>query len=100
MLSPILSLRVAANTQIEFIVTPVKKQMGISKVTISRAAWKFLHDFVIKRANELMESDIEDTWMYHPKTKMITVIKKYIGYLRENFDGVLPIDGSHWRLSP
>ena len=77
-LSPILSLRVAANTQIEFIVTPVKKQIGISKMTISRAAWKSLHDFAIKRANELMESDIEDTWMYHPKTKMITVSKKYM----------------------
>ena len=79
-LSPILSLRVAANTQTEFIVTPVKKQMGIPKVTISRAAWKSLHDFAIKRANELMESDIEDTWMYHPKTKMITVSKKYMGW--------------------
>ena len=79
-LSPILSLRVAANTQIESIVTPVKKQVGISKVTISRAAWNSLHDFAIKRANELMGSDIEDTWMYHPKTKMITVSKKYMGW--------------------
>ena len=80
MLFPILSLRLAANTQIEYIVTPVKKQMGISKVTISRATWKFLHDFAIKRANELMESEREDTWMYHPKTKMITVSKKYMGW--------------------
>ena len=79
-LSPILSLRVAANTQIEFIVTAVKKQMRISKVTINRAAWRSLHDFAIKRANELMESNIEDTWMYHPKTKMITVSKKYMGW--------------------
>ena len=79
-LFPILSLRVVANTQIEFIVTPVKKQMGISKVTIRRAAWKSLHDFAIKRTNKLMESDIEDTWIYHPKTKMITVSKKYMGW--------------------
>ena len=37
-ISPILSLRVAANTQIKFIVTPAKKQIGITKVTINRAA--------------------------------------------------------------
>ena len=79
-LSPILSLTVAAKTQIEFNVTLVKKQMGISKVTISRAAWKSLHDFAIKRANELMESDTKDTWMYHPKTKMITVSEIYMGW--------------------
>ena len=80
MLSPILSLRVAGNTQIEFIVTPVKKEMAVSKVTISNAAWKSLHGKAIDRVNELIESDTEDTWMYYPKTKMITVSKKYMGW--------------------
>ena len=36
-LSPILSVRVTGNTQIEFIVTPVKKEMAVNKVTISNA---------------------------------------------------------------
>ena len=68
------------NTQIEFIVTPVKKEMAVSKVTISNAAWKSLHGKAIYRVNKLKESDIQDTWMYHPKTKMITVSKIYMGW--------------------
>ena len=54
--------------------------MAVCKVTISNAAWKSLYSKAIDRVNKLIESDIEDTWMYHPKTKKITVSKKYMGW--------------------
>ena len=79
-LSKFLSLRVLDNTQVEFTVTPANEKMPKTKMTISNAAWVSLSDKGIPKILELMDSDMEDSWVYHSKTKMITLSKKFMGW--------------------
>ena len=79
-LSQFLSLRVLDNTQVEFTVTPANEKMPKTKVTISNAAWVSLSDEGIPKILKLMDNDMEDSWVYHPKTKMITLSKKFMGW--------------------
>ena len=39
-----------------------------------------LSDKGIPKILELMDNDMEDSWVYHPKTKMITLSKKFMGW--------------------
>ena len=73
-LSQFLSLRVLDNTQVEFTVTPANEKMPKTKVTISNAAWVSLSDKGISKILELMDNDMGDSWVYHPKTKMMKLM--------------------------
>lgn len=66
-------IKVTDNGQIEFTITPSKHFMPRTFVYLSGPAWVSLSSNGRKKINELLSAGAEDTWMYHPNTKYITV---------------------------
>ena len=67
------TVRVTDNGQIEFTVTPSKEFMPKTFVYLSGPAWSSLVNNAVQKINETLNYGAEESWMYHPNSKYVTV---------------------------
>lgn len=76
-LSKCTSVCVTDNAQIEFTITPIKEDfMGKTFVYLTCPAWVSFCNSARKKICRLLKENGEDSWMYHPNSKYVSVNKK------------------------
>lgn len=72
-LSKAMGVVVTDNGQVQFITTPEKEVIKPTVVVMSGRAWANFMEKGIRKVHECMNGQREDEWMYHPRTKVLSV---------------------------
>ena len=72
-LSKSMGVVVTDNGQVQFMTTPEKEVIKPSVVVLSGRAWANFMEKGIRKVSECICQQREDEWMYHPRTKVLSV---------------------------